>query len=194
MQSLSEDQTNRAYRLFYGEGMNLGQVAETLGCGLYALTPWLTAPSLRIAEQAITDSKTEKADAYAKLDDDSLDAIMEVIGSPRLYSSGKSAMRQWFLRRLRLLWNLSEPPSEEALKRTPEEAAAHVDAANAHWHETEAVCDDRAVLRLFGSVEFDCLDNDGKEWLAAVVEVAQRRACEQMAKEVGAATEAARGQ
>ncbi|KMO21386.1 hypothetical protein SQ03_03260 [Methylobacterium platani JCM 14648] len=112
--ALTEDQTNRAYRLFYGEGMNLGQVAETLGCGLYALTPWLTAPSLRIAEQAITDSKTEKADAYANLDDDSLDAIMEVIGSPKLYNSGKSVMREWFLRRLRVLWQLPEPPAEEA--------------------------------------------------------------------------------
>lgn len=46
--------------------------------------------------------------AYAKLDDDSLDAIIEVIGSPRLYNDGKSAMRRWFLRRLRQLWNIPE--------------------------------------------------------------------------------------
>lgn len=47
---------------------------------------------------------------YDKLDNDSLDAIIECIGSPRLYNDGKSQMRQWFLSRLRRLWDLPEPP------------------------------------------------------------------------------------
>ena len=45
-----------------------------------------------------------------KLDDDSLDAIMEVVGSPKLYNDGKSAMRKWFLDRLRAL---AAAPSHE---------------------------------------------------------------------------------
>lgn len=39
--------------------------------------------------------------AIEKLESDSLDAICEVIGAPREYNSGKSAMREWFLDRLR---------------------------------------------------------------------------------------------
>ncbi|MCZ8104029.1 MAG: hypothetical protein O9972_39810 [Burkholderiales bacterium] len=41
------------------------------------------------------------SDLIKKFEDDSLDAICEVIGAPREYNNGKSAMRDWFLRRLR---------------------------------------------------------------------------------------------
>jgi hypothetical protein len=52
---------------------------------------------------------------YKKLDDDSLDAICEVMGEGlnfAYYNKGKSAMREWFLRRLRLEWDLPEPKPE----------------------------------------------------------------------------------
>lgn len=50
--------------------------------------------------------------AFAKLDGDSLDAIVEVVGEGanfRAYNEGKSFMRTWFLRRLARLWNLPAP-------------------------------------------------------------------------------------
>ncbi|MBI1690485.1 hypothetical protein [Methylorubrum sp. DB1722] len=54
---LSEEQVNRAYRLFYGEGLNLAEIMRELNCGLYDLSPWLTAPALRIAAAAIEDER-----------------------------------------------------------------------------------------------------------------------------------------
>lgn len=39
----------------------------------------------------------------AKLEADSLDAIVEVIGAPKSYNDGKAAMRDWFIERLRRL-------------------------------------------------------------------------------------------
>ena len=47
-----------------------------------------------------------------KLDDDSLDYIIEVIGSPRLYNDGKGAMRDWFLKRLRKYVKLLETDND----------------------------------------------------------------------------------
>jgi hypothetical protein len=57
---LSEEQINRAFRLFYGEGLNLGAIAQDLGCGLYDLSPWLAAPSLRIAQAAVDDERARQ--------------------------------------------------------------------------------------------------------------------------------------
>ncbi len=51
-----------------------------------------------------------------KLESDSLDAIVEVIGAPKLYNDGKSAMRDWFLGRLRRMIPPVEPAN--ALDRT----------------------------------------------------------------------------
>lgn len=48
-------------------------------------------------------------DIVDKLDGDSLDAICEVIGAPKLYNDGKSAMRAWFLTRLRALADAPRP-------------------------------------------------------------------------------------
>ncbi|MHC2090047.1 hypothetical protein [Methylobacterium sp. CM6244] len=58
---LTEAKANRAYRLFYGEGMTLRQVMHELGCGLYDLPPWLTAPASRIAAAAIEDERERVA-------------------------------------------------------------------------------------------------------------------------------------
>ncbi len=54
--------------------------------------------------------RIELEQAIAKLEADSLDAIVEVIGAPKLYNDGKSAMRNWFLVRLR---RLAAPASEQ---------------------------------------------------------------------------------
>lgn len=82
-------------------------------CGL--LVGWMEKPAVHQPFYCIpcfdfvkveNDGKSNAEVAYAKLDDESLDAIMEVIGAPRLYNEGKSAMREWFLDRLRRFWNL----------------------------------------------------------------------------------------
>lgn len=49
---LSQEQIDRAYRMFYGDGMNLAQIMEALGCGLYDLSPWLTRAAINIAREA----------------------------------------------------------------------------------------------------------------------------------------------
>lgn len=59
---------------------------------------------------------TGSSELYASLEGDSLDAIMEVIGEGsnfRRYNEGKSAMRSWFLGRLRRIWGLPEPDVRE---------------------------------------------------------------------------------
>jgi hypothetical protein len=61
--ALTDAQVDRAYRLFYGEGQSLGEVAATLGCGVYALSPWLTAAGMRIASDAAASWKSH-ADHY----------------------------------------------------------------------------------------------------------------------------------
>lgn len=50
---LTQRQIDMAYRLFYGEGMTLRMVMKELDCGLYDLSPWLTAPAGRISAEAI---------------------------------------------------------------------------------------------------------------------------------------------
>lgn len=60
---LSEAQINRAFRLFYGDGLPLRGVMQELGVGLYELSPWLTAPALRIAEEAVRDERQRIASA-----------------------------------------------------------------------------------------------------------------------------------
>lgn len=53
------------------------------------------------AELAAANAGEEKLrDDIAALKDHSLDAIMEVIGAPKEYNSGKSAMRDWFVKRI----------------------------------------------------------------------------------------------
>lgn len=52
---LTEDQINRAYRLYYGENKTLGEIVEALQCSLYDLTPWLTAPGMAIAQNSRED-------------------------------------------------------------------------------------------------------------------------------------------
>lgn len=58
---LTEAQVNRAYRLFYGEGMTLRMVMTELGCDLYDLSPWLTTPAGRIPRAAIEDERASAA-------------------------------------------------------------------------------------------------------------------------------------
>ncbi len=55
---LDDAQVGEAYRLFYGEGLTLGEVAEKLGCGVYQLSPWLGAPAMAIAAQATSDERS----------------------------------------------------------------------------------------------------------------------------------------
>ena len=43
------DNLDTAWKLFYGDGLTLGEIAEKLGCGIYDLSPWLTAPANRLA-------------------------------------------------------------------------------------------------------------------------------------------------
>ena len=61
MARLTEAEADRAYRLFYGEGMMLAGVMAELGCGLYDLSPWLTAPAIRIANAAVADERERVA-------------------------------------------------------------------------------------------------------------------------------------
>ena len=51
-------------------------------------------------------------EALEKLEGDSLDAICEVIGAPKQYNDGKSAMRKWFLTRIDAA--LAAKPSQDA--------------------------------------------------------------------------------
>jgi hypothetical protein len=53
---LKPAQVDAAYRMFYGEGKNLGEITKELGCGIYDLSPWLTAPALRIGREAREDA------------------------------------------------------------------------------------------------------------------------------------------
>lgn len=56
--ALTDEQVNRAYRLFYGEGKALGEIVADLRCGIYDLSPWLTAPGMRIASDAAAAHKS----------------------------------------------------------------------------------------------------------------------------------------
>ncbi|SFF22251.1 hypothetical protein [Methylobacterium sp. yr596] len=58
---LTDEQVNRAYRLFYGDEMSLREIMRELDCGLYDLAPWLTAPASRIAAAAIAQDRKERA-------------------------------------------------------------------------------------------------------------------------------------
>ena len=58
---LEQAQVDMAYRLFYGDGKKLGEVAKELGCGLYDLTPWLTAPIVRIVGDLAGDAARFRA-------------------------------------------------------------------------------------------------------------------------------------
>lgn len=60
-EKLTEAQIDRAYRLYYGDGLSLGHIMAELGCGLYDLSPWLTAPAARIAASAIQGER-DRAD------------------------------------------------------------------------------------------------------------------------------------
>ena len=99
----------------YDEGaLEAAILAATKGRGLEEQRLRALAKlSARLAHAAalggLTPSGEESAKVYAKLDDDSLDAIVEVVGSPALYNQGKSQMRAWFLGRLRRLWGVPEP-------------------------------------------------------------------------------------
>lgn len=42
--------------------------------------------------------------------------------------------------------------------------------------EAEAIVDSHEVLSAFAACEWDCLNDDGKVWIAAIVKVAQDRA------------------
>ncbi len=57
-QRLAQEQVDRAYRMYYGDGKNLGEIVEALGCGsVYALSPWLTAASTAIWREAQADAR-----------------------------------------------------------------------------------------------------------------------------------------
>ena len=57
---LTQREVDKAYRLFYGEGMTLRMIMQELHCGLYDLSPWLTAPAIRIAREAIKDENAAR--------------------------------------------------------------------------------------------------------------------------------------
>lgn len=50
------------WELFYGQGKNLGEIAEECGGSIYDYSPWLTAPCIRISKDAIA-SKNQQIDA-----------------------------------------------------------------------------------------------------------------------------------
>ena len=86
------------------------------GCGRFHVTyagEKAIAALIAAAPETTGAGREDMETTLKKLDDDSLDAIMEVIGSPKLYNDGKSMMRTWFLARLRRLWNIP-PKAQEA--------------------------------------------------------------------------------
>ena len=55
---LTQDQVDQAYRMFYGDGMSVGEIAEALGCwSIYDLTPWLTASTTAVWREAQADAR-----------------------------------------------------------------------------------------------------------------------------------------
>jgi len=46
----------RPWLLFYRDGKSLGEIAAELGCSIYALSPWLTAPLVRAFSSTPTSS------------------------------------------------------------------------------------------------------------------------------------------
>lgn len=103
MNKREELQANDAvWAAFYREGKDLGQIAKEFHCGVYDLSPWLTSPLMGIISQANEEVSNIRG-TLRKLDGDSLDAMMEVVGEGpefKRYNEGKSAMRTWFLRRI----------------------------------------------------------------------------------------------
>ena len=45
--ALKESRGALPWKLFYGDGLDLKQIAKRLGCSVYDLSPWLTAPLTR---------------------------------------------------------------------------------------------------------------------------------------------------
>lgn len=85
--------------------------AETVHAHNFALNDAATSiRALASAPAAATGGQWEAL--IDKLDGDSLDAICEVIGSPKLYNDGKSMMRKWFLDRLRAALPLPPDPAQ----------------------------------------------------------------------------------
>jgi hypothetical protein len=76
------------------------------------------------AEEPKTDPAFDKA-LFWKLESDSLDNICECIGSPELYSKGKSAMRDFMLgrisRALGMNWKPTEKPAPEPVPGADED-------------------------------------------------------------------------
>lgn len=52
--SKREDLQNNdaVWAAFYREGKDLGQIAKEFDCGIYDLSPWLTAPLMGVVRQA----------------------------------------------------------------------------------------------------------------------------------------------
>ncbi|TNE64440.1 hypothetical protein [Celeribacter ethanolicus] len=58
------------------------------------------ADKWRERAEAAETHKTELLELLSNMKNDSLDAIMEVIGAPKEYNSSKLAMRDWFVTRI----------------------------------------------------------------------------------------------
>lgn len=48
--------------------------------------------------------------------------------------------------------------------------------SQAQMREAESIVDSHEVLSVFAACEWDCLNDDGKVWIAAIVKLAQDRA------------------
>lgn len=53
---LEQQQVDAAYRMFHGEGKDLGHIARELGCEAGDLNPWLTASSANVAKDVKEDA------------------------------------------------------------------------------------------------------------------------------------------
>lgn len=64
-------------------------------------------------------------------------------------------------------------------------ATARAMAASAEDHRrAQAIVDSDPVLRTFGAVEWDCLNDDGREWLAIIIREAMALSAEEPVGEV----------
>ena len=64
MTKLEQSKVDMAFRMLYGDGKNLSQIAEEVGCGVYDLSPWLLRAALEIKNQTQEDA-AERAMALA---------------------------------------------------------------------------------------------------------------------------------
>lgn len=114
------------WKLFYGDGLTIGQVAEKLGGNTHDYSPWLIAPLVRTAMQAGEATKASMqadlaaAQALCAKMQGHITCVQACLGSLGLerYPNGRREM-------------------EEALAATPSEALAEM--LQAAWNECWAI-------------------------------------------------------